>query len=399
MISFLLVFAVTYAVAILLSGLANRTPISLAVLFLVVGFLAEPGVFGMLGVRPSGTIVRDFALVALLSVLVADGLKVSARRLHRSWRLPARALFLGIPLTIGVIGVFAHYVASLSWVDGFLLGAVLSPTDPVFASAIVQRPAIPERLRSMLNIESGMNDGLALPAVLFFLDLSKGRPVSAPTLIGEPILGIAIGIVVPVVLIWIGRLRFVSIAAEYHPQEAIGIGLLAVVVASVAEGNVFLAAFAAGVTMTTLAPQIGEMFEALGSTLADLLKLATLFLFGALISPSLLGGIGVGGYVFALVTILFARPLAFAIAMLGSGLSRNEWLTAAWFGPRGFASAVYGIMLMSQGVPHGSHIFNLVVIVVVGSIIKNTSTEVWAARRYQQLARGTTRETAEVDVR
>jgi NhaP-type Na+/H+ or K+/H+ antiporter len=383
MISFLLVFAVTYAVAILLSGLANRTPISLAVLFLGVGFLAELGVFGMLGVRPSGTIVRDFALVALLTVLVADGLKVSARRLEQSWRLPARALFLGIPLTIGVIGVLAHYVASLSWVDSFLLGAVLSPTDPVFASAIVQQPAIPARLRSMLNIESGMNDGLALPAVLLFVDLSKGNPVAVSALIGKPILGVAIGIAVPLLLIWIGRRRFVTITAEYRSQEAIGIGLLAVVIASVTDGNVFLAAFAAGVTMTTAEPQIGAMFEAIGTTLSDLLKLATLLLFGALISPYLLAGIGVGGYVFAIVTILFARPLAFAVAMLGSGLSRHEWLTAAWFGPRGFASAVYGVMLLSRDVPHGDRIFELVVIVVVGSIIKNTSTEVWAARRYE----------------
>ncbi|HEX5439118.1 MAG TPA: cation:proton antiporter [Gemmatimonadaceae bacterium] len=384
MTTFLIVFAVTYAVALLLSGYANRTPLSLAVLFLVVGFVSEPGVLGLLSVRPSDAIVSSFALVALLSVLVSDGLKLSARTLTRWWRLPTRALVLGIPLTIGVIGVFAHFVAQVPWLQGLLLGAVLSPTDPVFASAIVALRAIPERVRSMLNIESGMNDGLALPAVLLFLALSKGEPVVVPRLVGEPILGTAIGVIVPLVLIRIGRFRFVTIAAEYHPREAFGFGLLAVVLAAVAHGNVFLAAFAAGVTMATIAPEIGRMFETIGSTISDLLKLATLLLFGAFISPNFLREVGVDGYVFALVTILFARPIAFALAMLGSQLTRREWLTAAWFGPRGFASAVYAIMLVSEAAPHSDRLFHLTAIVVVGSIIKNTSTEVWAARQYQK---------------
>lgn len=392
MTQFLLVFAVTYVVAILLSGLANRTPISLAVLFLLVGFLVEPAVLGIIRTQPSGTIVSDFALVALLSVLVSDGLKLNAHYVARAWRLPARALFLGMPLTIGIIGVFAHFVASLSWTDGLLLGAVLSPTDPVFASAIVSQEAIPARLRSMLNIESGLNDGLALPAVLLFLNLSKGSPVIVPRLVGEPILGIVIGALVPLVLIRIGRLSFVTIAQEYHPREVIGIGLLAVVVAAVVHGNMFLAAFTAGVSTTTIAPHIGEMFGTIGSTIADLLKLATLLIFGALISPHFLTTVGMGGYVFAIITILFARPLAFVPSMLGSGLSRRDWLTAAWFGPRGFASAVYGIMLVSEGAPHGDRIFQLTAIVVVGSIIKNTTTEVWAAKRYANSQGGGRRE-------
>ncbi|HET7566033.1 MAG TPA: cation:proton antiporter [Gemmatimonadaceae bacterium] len=383
MISFLLVFAVTYVIAILLSGYADRTPISLSVLFLIVGFLAEPGVLGLLTVRPSGVIVANFARVVLLSVLVSDGLKVSARSLECSWRLPARALVLGMPLTIGVIAIFARIIAGTSWIDGLLLGAVLSPTDPVFASAIVDRPTIPRRLRSMLNVESGMNDGLALPAVFLFLGLARDTPVAASRLIGEPIVGLAIGVVVPILFIRIRNLEFVTIAKVYHAREGLAIGLLAVMVAAVLDGNTFLAAFAAGVTTTTVAPQIGERFASIGGTISDLFKLATLLLFGALISPNFLREVGTSGYVFAVATILFARPIALALAMVGSGLSRTDWLTAAWFGPRGFASAVYAIMLVSAGAPHSIRLFQLTAVVVVGSIIANTTTEVWAAKQYQ----------------
>lgn len=94
---------------------------------------------------------------------------VGIRDLLRAWHLPGRALLVEMPLTFGGIAVCAYLLTDFSWTEAFLIGAVLSPTDPVFAAAIVGREEIPNRLRRLLNVESGLNDGLALPVVLIML--------------------------------------------------------------------------------------------------------------------------------------------------------------------------------------------------------------------------------------
>lgn len=109
------------------------------------------------------------AELALFSVLFTDGMRVGWRDLRSAWREPGRALLLGLPLTVLVTAVLAHVVAGLPWLHAFLVGAVLAPTDPVFAAAIVGREEVPRRLRHLLNVESGVNDGLVLPVVLVLL--------------------------------------------------------------------------------------------------------------------------------------------------------------------------------------------------------------------------------------
>ncbi len=160
-----LVFAATLLAAVLLSGLAERTVLSTAVLFLVVGFLTG-GVTDLLTIRPEDPLTIRLAELALFAVLFTDGMRVGVQDLAYAWRLPGRALILGLPLTLLLTAVLAHFVAGLSWLTSFLVGAVLSPTDPVFASALVGREEVPLRLRRLLNVESGVNDGLACPSLL-----------------------------------------------------------------------------------------------------------------------------------------------------------------------------------------------------------------------------------------
>ena len=112
------------------------------------------------------------AELALFSVLYTDGMRAPVRDLVSAWRLPGRALLLGLPLTLLGTALLARYVVGLSWAESILIGAALSPTDPVFAAAIVGREGIPSRLRFLLNVESGLNDGLALAIALFHSSLS-----------------------------------------------------------------------------------------------------------------------------------------------------------------------------------------------------------------------------------
>ncbi len=376
----ILVFAIALLVAVLLSGLAERTVISTAVLFLLVGFAA--GGIGVLDLTPEDPLVSRLAELALFSVLFTDGMRVGVRDLTSAWRLPGRALALGMPLTFLFTSLFAHYVAGLPWAAAFLVGAVLSPTDPVFASAIVGREEVPRRLRHLLNVESGINDGLALPVVVILLAVVGGSESGFVLIFGELALGIVIGVAVPWVMLRLEQTRLLHLSARYMPLYAFAVGLFVYALSSVVHANLFLAAFSAGVTMATLSPRFRDAFHEFGELITELLKLAAILAFGALISPAFLGEIGPGGYIFALLTLFVVRPLAIVISFIGSRLGWREWFAVAWFGPKGFASVVYGLLVLESGVVLADEMFHIIAIAVVASILLHSSTDVVIAHQF-----------------
>jgi NhaP-type Na+/H+ or K+/H+ antiporter len=379
----ILVFSVALIVAVLLSGLAERTVISTAVLFLLVGFAG--GGLGLLELDPQDPLVNRLAELALFSVLFTDGMRVGIRDLASAWRLPGRALVLGMPLTLLFTALFAHYVAGLPWMESFLIGAVLSPTDPVFASAIVGRREVPLRLRRLLNVESGVNDGLALPFVVILLAVVGQRETEYTLILGELALGIAIGVVVPYLMLRLERTRLFDLSARYEPLYAFAVGIFVYALASVTHANLFLAAFSAGVTMITVVPNFRDAFHEFGELITELLKLAAILVFGALISPKFLGEIGAGGYIFALLTLLVVRPVAIILSFIGSRIGVREWFAVAWFGPKGFASVVYGLLVLESGVALADEMFHLIAIAVAASILLHSSTDVVVARQFQDL--------------
>ncbi len=375
-------FAVVLFAGVLLSGIAHRTILSTAVLFLMAGVLLGDGVTGVLDLRPDDDLVVGLAELALFSVLYTDGMRVGFSDLRRAWRLPGRALVLGMPLTFAVTAALAHWVAGLPWTESMLVGAVLAPTDPVFASAIVGRDEVPGRLRSLLNVESGLNDGLALPVVLVLISVLAEDDLSGGELLGELGLGVALGIVVPALAALLIRSRFTSSTPLYASLGGLSIGLMVLGIAEATHANLFLAAFTAGITVATLAPEVEESFAEFGELVTELLKLAAILVFGALISPAFLGDIPVSGYVFALLALVLARPLAIVVSLLRSGLPRAEQAVAAWFGPKGFASVVYGLLILEADVPGADEMFHLIALVIFASILAHSSTDVPIAHAF-----------------
>ena len=380
--SVLLAFSVVLFAGVLLSGLAHRTVLSTAVLFLLAGFVLGDGVTGIVLLEPDDEIVVGLAELALFSVLYTDGMRIGFSDLRTAWRLPGRALVLGMPLTFGITALLAHYVAGLPWSESMLVGAVLAPTDPVFASAIVGREEVPRRLRSLLNVESGVNDGLALPVVLVLLAVLSRDEVSYVDLVSELALGIALGAIVPAVMVLLIRSRFTSATPLYASLGGLSIGLVVLSLASVTHANLFLAAFTAGVTVATLAEDVEKSFAEFGELVTELLKLAAILVFGALISPAFLGEIPLGGYVFAVLALLVARPLAIFFSLLRSNLPWPEQAVAAWFGPKGFASVVYGLLILEAGVSRADDMFHLVALVIFASILAHSSTDVPIAHAF-----------------
>ncbi|WP_432838398.1 cation:proton antiporter domain-containing protein [Dactylosporangium sp. CA-092794] len=381
--SLLLVFAVVLLVAVLLSALAHRTVLSTAVVFLAAGFLAGDGVTGLVHIGSGSPEVSSMSELALFAVLFTDGMRVGWNDLRSAWRLPGRALGLGLPLTLLVTAVFARYVVGLGWVESLLVGAILAPTDPVFASALVGNDKVPGRLRHLLNVESGVNDGLALPFVVVLLAVvAHERELHVLEIGWELLLGVAIGVAVPWVAIRLERTRWFAVSEQYAPLNAVAIGLLVLALGKATHANLFLAAFAAGITVATIGHKEREAFEHFGELVAETLKLAALLVFGALLSPSFFGTAGWAGWLFAVLALVVARPVALWLSFLGSGLAPREQLAAMWFGPKGFASVVYGLLVLASGVTAAHSIFTLVALTIVLSIVLHSSTDIVVARSF-----------------
>jgi len=375
-----LAFGVVLLVSVSLSGVAARTVLSTALMFLLAGALIGQGGFGLVDIPSDGPFVTGLADLALFTVLFVDGQRAGLPALREGWRLSGRALGLAMPLTMVGIALPAHYLAGLDWSTAFLIGAILSPTDPVFASAIVGREDVPLRLRRLLNVESGLNDGLALPFVLIFIATATNSETHLGEVALELVAGLALGIVIPAVVVLAWRWRILTAEPRLQALGPMAIAVILYAACHLTHANPYLAAFAAGSTIATLDRVSAERFEHFGDLLSETTKFAALLVFGALITPERITHLTFGDWAVAVIAILLVRPAAMLLSLLRTTLPARERSVAAWFGPKGFASVVYGLLAVQAGIPSGDHVFDLVAVTIALSIVLHSSTDVPVAK-------------------
>ena len=150
-------------------------------------------------------------------------------------------------------------------------------------------------------------------------------------------------------------------------------------VAGLAHANTFLAAFAAGITVATLSDWVKETFHQFGELLTEVLQLAAILVFGALLSVQFLREIPVSGYLFALLALVVVRAVAMLVSLAGTAFPWPQRLAAAWFGPKGFASVLYTLWIVNAGIGRADQILHLAALVIAGSIIAHSSTDVLVA--------------------
>jgi NhaP-type Na+/H+ or K+/H+ antiporter len=378
----------------LLSGLAQRSFLSLTALFVLAGFALGPGGFGWIDFRARSGFVEDLAFVALIVILFRDGLEVEGEMLQREWRLPVRKLVLAMPITAAIVAVAAHALIGFSWTEAFLIGALLSPTDPVLTSSIVTNPRVPRVVRHSLNLESGLNDGLALPAVLALLaalTVGSGQFVWWRFVIQDIGLGFAYGLACG----WLASLLMPR--AQTRPLEHAGrsairrlpIGpshqksLFALGVAFATygltvlspKGNGFIAVFVAAIVLSVRRPDLRLHFERRADEIVEIVKLGIFLVFGSLLTLHALTREGLPALVFVAVVFLLARPLAVWVALLGTRTDGPTRLFMGWFGPKGVATMTFALLVLDQNIVSGERIFDLVALVVFCSIIVHGATD------------------------
>ncbi len=373
----------------LLSGLAHRSFLSLTALFVLAGFALGTGGLEVLEFDPQSGFVAALATVALVVILFRDGLEVEAEMLQREWRLPLRKLGLAMPLTCLVVALAAHALTDLSWTESLLLGALLSPTDPVLSSGVVTNPRVPRIVRHSLNLESGLNDGLALPAVLAFtaaLASDQGDFVWWRFVLQDVTLGFAFGLVVGLLASVVLPRDADGIPAHQKSLYALGTAFTAYGVAVLApEGNGLIAVFVCAIVLGNRRPDLRHVFETLSEDIVEIVKLGVFVVFGSLLTLDGLFGDGWAAVAFVAVTLLVARPVAIGIALLGTRLSLDVQAFMAWFGPKGVATMTFSLLVVGEGLANGERIFNLAALCVFASILLHGLTDTpgaeWLARR------------------
>ena len=391
----LAVFGVMLVLGALISGLAGRSFLSLTAAFVLAGFVLGEGGTELIELDPTAGFVQGLAVVALILILWRDGLEVEEEMLHDAWHLPLRKLVLAMPLTAGLVALAAHALTDLGWTESFLLGALLSPTDPVLSSAIVNNPRVPRLIRHSLNLESGLNDGLALPAVLAFTAAAAGDEDFTwwQFLLQDVLVGAITGLVVAFVaskLMPGGRSLGHEISTHQRALYALGVAFTAYGIATLPpEGNGLIAVFVAAVAFGIRRPDIAECFTLQSEDVVELVKLGVFLVFGAILTLDGLFGDGWAAVGIVAFALLVARPVAVFAALTGSTqVDAAEKAFMSWFGPKGVATMVFALFVLGSEASEAERVFNIAALCVLVSIVAHGLTDhpgsEWIARRTQR---------------
>jgi NhaP-type Na+/H+ or K+/H+ antiporter len=388
------------ALALIAFGLVSKklegSIVTGPMLFSVFGFVAGPALLGLVPVHVSNESVHLLAEVTLILVLFSDAANIDLAQLRRDHNLPVRMLGIGMPLTI-VLGAAAALFLfdDLSFWEAALLAAILVPTDAALGQAVVSNRLVPVRIRQALNVESGLNDGIALPFVLVFAafasamhgDTNAGEWVmfAGKQVILGPIAGIAIGYAGARLAAVCYRTQWMSETAE--GMIALGIAFGAFAFAETIHGNGFIAAFVAGLTFgNTLQHKCKFLYEFAESE-GQILVLLTFAAFGAAMLPQALSSVTLVYVVFAIASLTLVRMLPVHLSLIGTGVKPVTSIFLGWFGPRGLASVLFVLLILDEAeFKNETTIFSVVIFTVAVSVLLHGITAGPAARRYGKLS-------------
>jgi NhaP-type Na+/H+ or K+/H+ antiporter len=389
------VFGVLLMAGALVAGLARRSFLSLTAAFVVAGFILGQGGLEVLDIDATSDFAQGLAVIALVLILFRDGLEVEEEMLQKAWHLPFRSLALAMPITAGLIAVVTHALTDLGWTESFLVGALLSPTDPVLSSSVVTNPRVPRLIRHSLNLESGLNDGLALPAVLALTAAAEARDdfVWWEFVLQDVGFGFATGLVVAFVaarLMPRGEGLAGGPSAHQKSMYALGVAFLAYGTAVLPpEGNGFIAVFVCAIAFGIWRPDIRECFELRAEDILEVVKLGVFLVFGAILTFDILFEDGWAAVAIAAFTLLVARPVAIFTALTGSRqVDTAAKAFIAWFGPKGVATMTFALFVLGSAVPDAERIAGIAALAVFISIIAHGLTDhpgsEWMARRAER---------------
>ncbi len=368
------------------------TPVTPAMVFVLVGVLVGPLVIDEVTATPTGSAVRTLAEATLAVVLFADASRIKPRVLRREYAVPLRLLGIGLPLTIALGALLAALIFDqLNLTEALVLAILLAPTDAALGEAVVTEPRLPSRIRQGLNVESGLNDGICVPLLLIALAAADVQDKSSSSHhalsivaeeIGYGILGgVAAGLAATAVVA-VGYRRDLITGSWLQVIPLAGAGL-AYGVAAALGGSGFIAAFVAGAIFGALVSQESEQASRLNEELGGLLGGVTFPIFGAVLLGPALEHMSWQIALYAVLSLTLIRMLPVAVAMIGTGARTPTVGFLGWFGPRGLASIVFAVIVVEEANLPGAETILLTTYLTIGvSVLAHGLTAAPLAKRY-----------------
>jgi NhaP-type Na+/H+ or K+/H+ antiporter len=374
----------------LVSGRLERLNVSAPIAFVVMGLLVAHEPLSLLDLQVHSSTARGIAEITLALVLFSDASRVNVRALRADVGLPVRLLGIGLPLTIaaGTASAAALFGGIDLW-GAALIGAIVAPTDAALGASIMQDERVPARVRRVLNVESGLNDGIATPFVNLFLAGAVAAEIahaqSAGGAVVDLLIGAGIGLGVGLIgaaLLHATR-RWGWSAPAFRGFAVFGLALVSYALAIEAGGNGFVGAFISGVAFGSITPAADDHIVGFTDDAGELLSLLVWFLFGAAMIVPAFEHMVWQDAVFALLALTVVRMVPVGIALAGARLDRATVAFIGWFGPRGLASVVFVLIAFdSLDSPDGNRVLAVVTATVVLSVIAHGITAAPFAARY-----------------
>jgi NhaP-type Na+/H+ or K+/H+ antiporter len=386
-------------VAVAISRRIQGTIITLPMVYTVLGLILSGRVLGIIELDLESELIRIIAEVTLIVVLATDASRIDVRMLIKDHSLPLRLLAIGLPLMMifGTI-VAAILLAGLTFWEAAVLAIILSPTDASLGQAVVTNPRVPVRIRQTLNVESGLNDGIAMPFLLLALSLAAAEtdPLGPSYWLGLALAQIVFGILVGLIVGFLGG-RFIEwgqrsgwISKEFQKISALVLALLAYGVAELVGGNGFIAAFVMGMTAanTTKKEDTEMLYEYAEVEVQGLMMLTFMIVFGAVMLPLALDQFDGTMLLYAVLSLAVIRLLAVGIGLIRTKVKPVTTVFVGWFGPRGIASIIYIFTVLDEDLPGESLIYNIVMLTVFISIFAHGVTAAPGAKWYAKRVEG-----------
>ncbi|MCP5426365.1 MAG: cation:proton antiporter [Gammaproteobacteria bacterium] len=360
-----------------IAGGVERTPITGPIVFTVFGAALGPVGLGWLGLDVEREGLRLLAELTLALVLFTDAANADLSVLGRSWRIPQRLLVIGLPLTILLgFGVGILLFHDLSLLEIAILATILAPTDAALGKPVVTNESVPVDVREGLNMESGLNDGICVPILLALLAHAAGTAHYEPgfglTFFAEAV-GIGLVVGVGLTLVGSGLLRFCGlrgwITQTWLQLPVVALSFSCFCLAQELGGSGFIASFVGGLLFGALAKREKHRLLLAAEGTGDTLALFTWVVFGAGVIGQAAGRFDWTVLLYAVLSLTVIRMLPVYLSLRGLPLRPNAKLFIGWFGPRGLASIVFGILVLDAHLPGGGTLANIVIYTIVLSIL------------------------------
>jgi NhaP-type Na+/H+ or K+/H+ antiporter len=367
------------------------TSLTAPMVFVGAGFLLGSAGLGWIDVGENQHAVSGLAEATLVVVLFTDASRIDLRALRHEYSVPARLLGIGLPLTIVVGTVVGGWVLpNVTWAEAAVLAVVLAPTDAALGQAVVTDERLASRIRQGLNVESGLNDGLCVPLLTIALAVAQvdaamsiGR--NAAGLVVEAIgWGIAGGVVAGGVAAQVQRAARARGWIEGHWMQAMPVigAVGAFGIADGRGGSGFIASFVGGLVFGIVERRDVEAAE-FSEELGGVLNGVTLIVFGAGVLGAVWSEVGPVEVGYAVLSLTVVRMLPVALAMVGSHARTPTVLFLGWFGPRGLASIVFGVVVVEAAtLPHTSDLVTALIVTVALSVVAHGVSAAPLTRRY-----------------